>query len=325
MELRTLEYFVAVAEEGSFTKAAARCHVVQPAVSQQIQSLERELGEPLFERLHRRVVLTSGGLELLPYARTCLAAAEAAAVRFSSRAGLLSGSLRLGTVGGLGGTRVPGLLGEYHRRHPGVTVDLVGASSPSLSAMLRDGALDAAVMAAPRGGPSDLLGTRVLLRDRIVAALPAGSRAPDEALDLKEAAGARIITYGPDSGVHGFISDAFAARGLRLEVAYATNDVALQLALVVQGIGIALAPRSSPALGADRRVVLVPLAPAITFDKVLAWRSDRQPSAPLGAFLDLWSVLPGGACEADASGTDAVQADGTADAGTGADEGVGAG
>ncbi|MGW6577726.1 LysR family transcriptional regulator, partial [Streptomyces sp. NPDC054945] len=61
MELRTLEYFVAVAEERSFTKAAVRCHVVQPAISQQIQALEKELGEPLFERLPRQVVLTSGG------------------------------------------------------------------------------------------------------------------------------------------------------------------------------------------------------------------------------------------------------------------------
>ncbi|MFE9662597.1 MULTISPECIES: LysR family transcriptional regulator [unclassified Streptomyces] len=293
MELRTLEYFVAVAEEGSFTKAAARCHVVQPAISQQIQGLEKELGELLFERLHRRVVLTSGGLALLPHARACLAAAAAAAVEFSGRAGLLGGSLVLGTVGGLEGTCVPELLGEYYRRHPAVAVNLVGASSPSLLAGLRNGTLDAAVMAAPRNDPSQTIGTRVLLRDRIVAVLPAGSRAPGEAMTLHEVSEAPIITYGPDSGVRGFIGDAFAAHGLRLNVVCATNSVALQLALVTQHIGIALAPCSSPVLAADRRVVVVPLTPAISFDKVFAWRLDRPPSVPLSAFFDLWAELPG--------------------------------
>jgi DNA-binding transcriptional LysR family regulator len=133
----------------------------------------------------------------------------------------------------------------------------------------------------------------VLLRDRIVAVLPAGSRTPGGAMTLDELAEAPIITYGPDSGVRGLIGDAFAAHGLRLTVAYATNSVALQLALVAQHIGIALAPGSSPVLATDRRIVVVPLAPAISFDKVFAWRSDRTPSVPLSALFDLWAELPG--------------------------------
>lgn len=291
MELRTLEYFVAVAEEGSFTRAAARCHVVQPAISQQIQSLEKELGEPLFERLHRRVVLTRGGIALLPHARACLAAAAAAAVEFADRAGLLGGSLMLGTVGGLEGTCVPHLLGEYHRRHPGVAVNLVGASSPSLLAGVRDGSLDAAVMSAPREDLSRIIGTRVILRDWIVAVVPAGSRMADRPMTLDEVAKTPIITYSSDSGVHGFISEAFAAHGLRFDVAYATNHVAVQLALVAENIGIALAPHSSPVLWADQKVTVVPLAPSISFSKVFVWRLAASLSAPLKALLDLWTEL----------------------------------
>ncbi|MFI1864031.1 LysR family transcriptional regulator [Streptomyces jumonjinensis] len=293
MELRTLEYFVAVAEEGSFTKAASRCHVVQSAISHQIRGLEKQLGEALFERLPRRAVLTSGGATLLPYARTCLAAATAAAAQFADRSGGVGGSLSLGTVGGLEGTVVPALLGEYHRRYPGVTVSLSGASSPSLLTAVHDGALDAAVVAEPRGHQSRPLGSRVLLHDRIMAVLPAGSRAPGRPLSLEEVSRHPVITYGPDSGAHGFIREAFAARGLEFHVTYATNDVAIQLALVTERVGIALAPRSSPLLTADRRIVVVPLEPAISFRKMLVWRLDNQLGAPLRTLLGLWPEQAG--------------------------------
>ncbi|GLF93297.1 LysR family transcriptional regulator [Streptomyces yaizuensis] len=293
MELRTLEYFVAVAEEGSFTRAASRCHVVRSAISHRIRDLEKQLGEALFERLPRQVVLTSGGAALLPHARTCLAAVTAAAAAFDDHPRDVSGALSLGTVGGLAGTVLPGLLGAYHRRHPGVTVNLSGASSPSLTKAVRDGTLDAAVVAEPRGHPSRSLGSRVLLHDRIMAVLPAGSREPGRPLSLEEVSRNAVITYGPDSGAHGFIRDAFAARGLELGVSHATSDVAVQLALVKERIGIALAPRSSPLLTADRRTVAVPLEPAISFRKMFVWRLDNQLAAPLRALLGLWTERAG--------------------------------
>lgn len=291
MELRTLEYFIAVAEERSFTKAAARCHVVQPAISQRIQSLEKELGEPLFERLPRQVALTSGGAALLPHARACLAAAAAAALEFADRSGLLGGSFALGTVGGLEGTRIPRLLGEYHRRYPRVAVTLTGASSPSLLAKVRNGEIDAAVVAGPPEGTLAAVASRVLLEDRIVAVLPAGSRATNRPMPLDEVARSPVISYGPDSGVHAFVREAFAAKGLRLDIAYATNDVALQVALVAERIGIALTSHASPVLAADPRFVIVTLEPAIRLRKVFVWRPGTRPSAPLRAFLDLWTEL----------------------------------
>ncbi|MFF4321294.1 LysR family transcriptional regulator [Streptomyces sp. NPDC001568] len=290
MELRTLEYFVAVAEERSFTKAAARCHVVQPAISQQIQALEKELGEPLFERLPRQVVLTSGGAALLPHARACLAAAASAVLEFADRSGLLSGTFVLGTVGGLEGTTVPRLLGEYHRRYPRVAVSLTGASSPLLLTKVRDGRIDAAVVAGPPEGALDAVASRVLLEDQIVAVLPAGGRPANRPMPLEEAARNPLVSYGPDSGVHAYIREAFSAEGLRLDIAYATNDVALQLALVAERIGIALTSQASPVLGRDPRFVVVPLEPAIRLRKTFVWRGGR-PSAPLRAFLDLWTEL----------------------------------
>ncbi|MFJ2863940.1 LysR family transcriptional regulator substrate-binding protein [Kitasatospora sp. NPDC087314] len=237
------------------------------------------------------MVLTSGGAALLPHARACLAAAASAVLEFADRSGLLSGAFALGTVGGLEGTGIPRLLGEYHRRYPRVAVSLIGASSPSPLVKVRDGEIDAAVVAGPPDGEPAAVASRVLLEDRIVAVLPAGSRPANRPMTLDEAVRSPVISYGPDSGVHAFIRAAFAAEELRLDIAYGTNDVALQLALVAERIGVALTSHASPVLAADRRFVVVPLEPAIRLRKMFVWRAGTRPSAPLRAFLDLWTEL----------------------------------
>ncbi|MGG8406425.1 LysR family transcriptional regulator substrate-binding protein [Streptomyces sp. 12297] len=111
-------------------------------------------------------------------------------------------------------------------------------------------------------------------------------------MTLDEAVRSPLISYGPDNGVHEYIRVAFAARKLRLDIAYATNDVALQIALVAERIGIALTSEASPVFAADPRSVVAPLEPAIRLRKVFVWRAGTRPSAPLRAFLDLWTELP---------------------------------
>jgi DNA-binding transcriptional LysR family regulator len=235
MELRTLEYFVAVAEEGSFTKGAARCHIVQPAISQQIQGLERELGERLFERLPRCVALTPGGRALLPYARECLAVAAKASAEFAARAGLLSGELNLGTVAGMQATFLPKVMGTYNRRHPGVAVRLTDGTS-------------AAVIAAPPELPAGI-SARTVLADTIVAVLATGTELAGKArLTFEDICRQPVITYNTESGLWPLISAAFEAKGVALNVRHASNDVPLQVALAAERIGVALSAGSDPAL-----------------------------------------------------------------------------
>lgn len=295
MELRTLEYFVAVAEEGSFTGAAARCHVVQPAISQQIHGLERELGEPLFHRLARRVTLTAGGRALLPYARDCLAAAGSAAAEFAARSGLLRGELRLGAGSGAQATILPAVLSAYTRRHPGVAVTLAeGATALQLERLL-DGRLDAALITGPRALPAGIR-SRVIRPDRVMGVVAAGSRLAGRAvLTLAEAARHPVISYGPDTGLRPLLEAAFAARGLPLTVSYVSNEVPVQAALAAEGIGVALSAGSDPALDAVPGVAVRPLRPAVRFAKLLAWRESPRPGAPLRAFLDIIAAGGGGA------------------------------
>ncbi|MFD0504165.1 LysR family transcriptional regulator [Streptomyces chiangmaiensis] len=151
MELRQLEYFVAVAEELSFTRAAERLHVVQSAVSAAIRSLERELGPTLFERSSQRVTLTAAGAALLPAARNTLDSARAAREAAQLSEGRLQGTLRIGTFSSLVRPDLPELLGRFHRLHPAVTLRL--AVSPRGSAGLVErllaGNLDLAFVALP--------------------------------------------------------------------------------------------------------------------------------------------------------------------------------
>ncbi|MGW6487629.1 LysR family transcriptional regulator [Streptomyces sp. NPDC055056] len=287
MELRTLTVFVAVAEEESFTRAAARLLVAQPAVSQQIRSLERELGEKLFERTSRRVRLTEAGRVLLPLAAKTLAAASEVTSEFTARSALLTGTLSLGTVDGVEHTCLPDLLGEFHRLHPGVAVDLVDGRSAELISRVAQGGLDAAVVALPQSGLPQRMRSAALLDDELTAVVRADSPLASRSnMPVELLAGKTIITYGVDSGLRALLNTAFEEAGISLATRYATNDVALHVALVKAGIGVSLSVRTDRALaGGGEGVVALPLQPPVLYRKALVWRTAANLSRPLSAFL----------------------------------------
>ncbi|MFJ9898413.1 LysR substrate-binding domain-containing protein [Streptomyces sp. NPDC091280] len=170
MELRQVRYFLAVAEELHFGRAAGRLRVVQPTVSQQVRRLERELGLELFDRTTRNVTLTAAGHAFLPRARAIVAAEEAALeTMVSLRADRLA-TLRVGTSTGLG-TRLERLLADIEHHAPEITVELHSAPPAARLQQVRDGALDAAFV---RGvGQSPGLDLIPVWRDELVVALPA--------------------------------------------------------------------------------------------------------------------------------------------------------
>jgi DNA-binding transcriptional LysR family regulator len=171
MELRQVRYFLAVAESRHFGRAAERLHVVQPAVSQQISRLERELGVRLLNRNTRNVSLTAEGTAFLEHAREIVAAVEraTAAARQARPAGRV---LRVGTGSGLGDL-LGVVLGELSRTHPDVSVELIRLKEPERLRELVAGRLGAAVV---RGAVTTLpggLSLHELVTEPLVAALPA--------------------------------------------------------------------------------------------------------------------------------------------------------
>src|ERR1700759_4110008 len=152
LELRDLRTFLAVAEEGSFTRASQRLHVVQSAVSAGVRTLERELGVTLFDRSTHRVALSEAGEALLPEARATLGAAAAAREAVEQVRGGLRGTVILGTMQaqGMHAIDVPGLLARFRARFPNVTVNVRHAGGSSAMAdEVRDGGLDIAFVALP--------------------------------------------------------------------------------------------------------------------------------------------------------------------------------
>lgn len=146
MDLRQLEYFVAVARHRHFTRAAAELYVTQPALSQQIRRLEAELGLQLLARTPQGVEVTDAGRELLRRAEAILADVSAARSAMDEHAGVLRGSVRVAAAAGEA-LRLPAELAAFHREHPGVRIALRQGSPREVAELLRRGAADLAVLA----------------------------------------------------------------------------------------------------------------------------------------------------------------------------------
>jgi DNA-binding transcriptional LysR family regulator len=172
LELRQLHYFIVVAEELHFGRAAERLNIVQPAVSQQIRRLEHELGLALFDRSTRRVTLTPAGEKLLPYSRAVLDASHQLSSASRELNQKCSRVIQLGTSAGLG-NRLPELLVAVNRIRPEVDVTLVRLSADRRLARVADRTLDAALIRGDLSHPGVRLET--VWHDTLMVALPSGA------------------------------------------------------------------------------------------------------------------------------------------------------
>ncbi len=286
MELRHLEYFVAVAEELSFTRASRRLHVVQSGVSSAIQGLERELGAALFDRDRHRVTLTEAGQALLPEARATLAAARAAAEAVAEATTGLRGMLIIGTMLTTGSVDVPRLLGRFHERHPAVLVRLrlVPGGSAELAREVISGALDLALLSLPGRTPAGLT-LRPLAREPLVLIC-----APDHPLaargevTLEYLANETFVDVPVGWGSRAIVDRAFAAAGLDRQVSYEVSEFGTAAGLVRNGLGVAFVPTS--AVPAMEGVVPLRVASAsLDWQVLVATSATRRPSAAARAFL----------------------------------------
>jgi DNA-binding transcriptional LysR family regulator len=241
VELRHLEYFVTVAEERHFTRAAARLHIAQSGLSASIRSLEQELGAPLFTRSTRRVELTDAGRALLTEARRTLDGAAAAKDAVAAVRGLLRGTLSVGTEQCLGAPDVPATLAAFRLRHPGVRVELLQDGSASLIDKVRQGQLDVAFVAVDGIGDTPGL-LPMMVRPMVVLCHPSHWLAGQSTVDLAAIAGEVFIDFPPNWAVRTMTDSAFARAGLRRKVSLQVNDVHTQLELLGHGLGIAVVP-----------------------------------------------------------------------------------
>ncbi len=259
MELRQMEYMVALADEQHFTRAAALCGVSQSGLSAAIRGLETELGSELFSRTTRRVEPTDAGLALLPYARELLSQASAgrdAVVRVTRE---LSGQLRVGAEQCLGLVDVPSLLERFHRRYPQVTIHFTQAGSYDLLDMVRAGELDAAFVAS-----SDHLGAldRVEIGRRPILLLcpPDHQLATKTKADWTDLDGLDYVDFHESWAVRSINDEVCRSHGVHRRVRCTVNDIHTLLDLVHRGLGAALVPQTIAAKpqAADLAVLQLP-------------------------------------------------------------------
>lgn len=248
MDLRQLEYVVAVAEAGTFTAAATALHVAQPAVSAQVARLERELGTPVFVRTPRGAVPTDVGREVVARARVTLASAASVTAAAAEHTGLLRGTARLGVVPGCTETTVVTALGDLRARAPGVEVTLREGTAAALVDDVLAGALDVALVGLAGPRPAGLDGW-VVTDDRLDLVVPPGHRwAGRRQLRTADLAEEPHVAMPPGAGLRTALDDAVAATGRAVRVSCEASDLAMVVSLVEAGLGVTLFPDSARAM-----------------------------------------------------------------------------
>ena len=288
MNLRQLRYLVALSDERHFTRAAAREHVAQPALSQQIRSLEAELGLALVERTTRRVSMTQAGELLVARARRALAELDAAHAELQSLAGVQTGRLAVGALHTMGPVDLSLLLATFHERHPAIELTVREQSSEELAAMLREDEVDLAFLSVTERIQSRGLRLQPLVSEELVVVLAVGHRLAARAqLRIADLADEAFISFREGARLRELLVTAAAGAGFEPRVALESNESRRIRSLVSRGLGVAILPRSDSEGPGSLVAVCDLVEPALTRDVTLASRAERRPSPAAEAFLAL--------------------------------------
>ena len=288
MELRQLRYLLALADERHFTRAAARLHIAQPALSQQIKRLEDEVGLALVDRTTRHVSLTPAGEVLAGRARRAVAEVDAAAEELSELSGLRTGRVVIGAMRSTGRFDLSALFGAFLEAHP--HIDLVVREEPSevMLQRLHADALDVAFLSVNRLDAGPDIQLHPLLDEPLVLLLaPGHPLAGRRAVDMAELRDERFIVFGEGGSLRRIVLMGAREAGFEPALAIESTESARMRALVARGLGVALLPESET----DHEgppVAAVPVRrPRLARDVTLAWRANRRHSPAARAFLAL--------------------------------------
>lgn len=277
MQIRRFRYFIAVAEELHFGRAAKRLHIAQPPLSQQIQRLEQELGLVLFDRNRHSVHLTKAGAELLVEARRAVAQSDRViSVARDIRTGE-SGRVRIGFVGSALYAGVPAMIRELRQAAPDIRISASEMETGAQLVAINNDVIDLGVVRTPLS--TNELAVHAITTDDLIVALPHDHRlARSQTLDLSQLADESFVFFKPDEG-RGFwevVISACAAAGFTPRVEYEADHIHTMVGMVAAGIGVSLVPEPVKALNlwGVRYVPLTPPVPRLPL--ALAWDARRS-------------------------------------------------
>jgi LysR family transcriptional regulator, hydrogen peroxide-inducible genes activator len=262
MELHQLRYFVAVADEGSFSRAAAKVRVAQPSLSQQIRKLEAEVGQPLFDRLPRSVVLTEAGRCLIEYARQILASIGDARRCVDELKDEVAGKLAVGAIPTIAPYVLPELAVTFQNHYPEVTLEIVEDVTSGITRRIESGELDVALASTCQPSPTlrrETLGTEPLLA-LVPEKHPFANKDFVEFDDLKSQ---RFLLLHEMHCLSQQVNHLLESRRLRPEIALAGSQLSTIANMVAASIGISIVPQMMVKHHATPGCVSLPFTPPV--------------------------------------------------------------
>ncbi len=288
MQLHQLAYTLAVAEERSFTGAAARLHLAQPSLSRQVRLLERELGVTLFNRSPGQgpVTLTPDGSALLPFVQRVLADVEATGAEARALSGMARGRLAVGATPSLVTSVLAPALVEFHASHPGIDLSVVEAGSHQLVPRVASGEVDLALVVLPVTDP--LVVTTALFDDPLVlATAPDHPFAHRRRVRVRDLDGLDLVMFREGYDLRAVTLAACAEAGVEPHLVSEGGEMAGVLSFVASGLGAAVVP--AIALSGDGALRAIPFTgpgPSMRRTVAFAQRGDRTPARPARALAD---------------------------------------
>ena len=286
MELRHLEYFVAVAADMNFSKAAQRIHVVQSALSAAVGRLEKELDVELFDRSKRQIALTAPGEAFLEHAREVIRAAHRARSSVDDFREKLTGTVTLGTLMSWGTLNLPAALEQFRRANPLVTVRMRQSLSGSAGhlAAIADGQMDLALVSI-QSSPSPLVALRELTREPMVFVCDTSHPLADGArVRLVDLGGEDLIQFPVGWGIRQRVDAGLAAAGVNPVGAYEVADYAIAAELIRHRLATAILPISAANRFPDLHKI--PVHPPLTWTLSIASAAPQYISRAASALAD---------------------------------------
>ncbi|MFE2678579.1 LysR family transcriptional regulator [Streptomyces hygroscopicus] len=281
MDIRQLEYFLAIVDHGGFNRAASALYVSQPALSQTIRGLERDLGGELFHRIGRRAVLTEAGEALIEPARAAVRSLETARASVAAVHELRAGRLDIAAMPSQAVEPLTTMIRGFSARYPGVCVVIKAAfTSRDVVDMVRTGAVELGLLATSGPLPDKEVASYPVGEQRFVLVTPPGGAFADRrSVRCEEIAGQRLIVGQPGTGMRGYV-EGLRERGIAFTIAAETEHRVALLPLVLAGVGLAVVTESWRAMAERAGARVLTIEPETTLAiGLISRRTGLSPAA----------------------------------------------
>ncbi|MGI5164847.1 LysR family transcriptional regulator [Spirillospora sp. CA-253888] len=294
MDLQTVRWFLAVADLGHVTNAAAELRISQPGLSRAVARLEADLGHPLFDRVGRRVVLSPYGAVFAEHARRLVAEEEAARRALAQAADPERGEVSLAFLHTQGPSFVPDLIRRFRAGRPGVTFRLIQDRAGPIAAAVAEGRADLGITSPRPDGPD--FGWRPLITERLCLVVPQGHRlARRRRARLAEVGDEPFVAFRPDTGLRPIFERLCERAGIRPRIAFEGEEPMTVRGLVAAGLGVAVVSPPPPGEEESHGVRHIALAePDAVRDIGLTWSEVRTRPPVAEAFRAFVLTAPPG-------------------------------